>query len=289
MAGEHADLLFTSPPYAQQRDYGVAKEHISDWDALMQGVFAAAHVKDDAQLLVNLGLVHKDNEWQPYWERWIEWMRRQGWRRFGWYVWDQGAGLPGDWNGRLAPSHEFVFHFNKETRRANKFLDKKLENVKDKTGDSGLRGKNGKINALSNGKASLQPTKIADSVIRVNRHSGAVPGGKHPAVFSVAFAEFIQNCYTKEGDVVFEPFCGSGTQIIAAEKMCRRCFASEIDPVYCDVAVRRWQLFTGEDAVLEATGETFNAIAENGSAYVDVAVKRWEDFTGEKAVLENGG
>lgn len=177
MAGEHADLLFTSPPYAQQRDYGVAKEYVSDWDALMQGVFAAAPVKDDAQLLVNLGLVHKNNEWQPYWERWIEWMREQGWRRFGWYVWDQGAGLPGDWNGRLAPSHEFVFHFNKETRRANKFLDKKPESVKDKTGDSGLRGKNGKINALTNGKASLQPTKIADSVIRVNRHAALFLAG----------------------------------------------------------------------------------------------------------------
>lgn len=259
MAGERADLLFTSPPYAQQRDYGAAKESVSDWDALMQGVFSVAPVKDGAQLLVNLGLVHRDGEWMPYWDAWIEWMRSAGWRRFGWYVWDQGPGLPGDWNGRLAPSHEFIFHFNKEPRKANKFLDKKPENLKDKTGDSGLRGKDGKINARSNGKASLQPTKIADSVIRVNRHAGAVPGGKHPAVFSVAFAEFVQNCYSKAGDVVFEPFCGSGTQIIAAEKLGRHCFGSEMDPVYCDVAVRRWQLFTGEEAVLESTGETFDS------------------------------
>ncbi len=67
--------------------------------------------------------------------------------------------------------------------------------------------------------------------------------------------------------MVFEPFCGSGTQIIAAEKMGRRCFASDIDPVYCDVAVRRWQLFTGEEAVLEGTGEAFDTISER----VDVA------------------
>lgn len=266
MDGERADLLFTSPPYAQQRDYGAAKEKVSDWDALMQGVFSAAPVKDGAQILVNLGLVHRDGEWLPYWDAWIAWMREAGWRRFGWYVWDQGPGLPGDWNGRLAPSHEFIFHFNKETRRANKFLDKKPENLKDKTGDQGLRGKDGKISALTNGKASLQPTKIADSVIRVNRHAGAVPGGKHPAVFSVAFAEFIQKCYTKEGDVVFEPFCGSGTQIIAAEKTGVRCFGSELDPIYCDVAVRRFQNFTGEDVVLEASGETFNSISEKGRA-----------------------
>ena len=44
-------------------------------------------------------------------------MRKSGWRRFGWYVWDQGPGLPGDWQGRLAPSHEFIFHFNRAPRK----------------------------------------------------------------------------------------------------------------------------------------------------------------------------
>lgn len=67
----------------------------------MQGVFAAAPVTADAQLLVRLGLVHRDGEWIPYWESWVDWMRAQGWRRFGWYVWDQGPGLPGFVVGRL--------------------------------------------------------------------------------------------------------------------------------------------------------------------------------------------
>ena len=62
MQGEQATLMFTSPPYAQQRDYGAAKEKVGDWDALMQGVFAAAPVIAEAQLLVNLGLVHRDSE-----------------------------------------------------------------------------------------------------------------------------------------------------------------------------------------------------------------------------------
>src|SRR3546814_12058489 len=48
------------------------------------------------------------------------WMRSQGWRRFAWYVWDQGPGMPGDWQGRLAPSFEFIFHFNRQTRKPNK-------------------------------------------------------------------------------------------------------------------------------------------------------------------------
>jgi DNA modification methylase len=59
------------------------------------------------------------------------------------------------------------------------------------------------------------------------------------------------------GDTIYEPFCGSGTTIIAAEITERRCVALEINPVYVDVAVRRWQNFTGQQAVHAVTGETF--------------------------------
>ena len=59
------------------------------------------------------------------------------------------------------------------------------------------------------------------------------------------------------GQAVYEPFCGSGTTIIAAEMTGRCCHAIELDPAYVDVAVKRWQAFTGGEAVLEATGEPF--------------------------------
>ena len=62
------------------------------------------------------------------------------------------------------------------------------------------------------------------------------------------------------GDAVYEPFSGSGTTIIAAEQAGRRCFAMELNPPYVDVAVRRWQDFTGKKAILERTGEEFDAI-----------------------------
>ena len=96
MADERAALLFTSPPYGSQREYTTGG--VSDWDALMQGVFRhmPAALRDDAQVLVNLGLIHRDGEWVPYWRGWLEWMRAQGWRRFALYAWDQGPGLPGD-------------------------------------------------------------------------------------------------------------------------------------------------------------------------------------------------
>ena len=69
--------------------------------------------------------------------------------------------------------------------------------------------------------------------------------------------------HTQRGDVVVEPFSGSGTQILGAERMGRRCFALEIQPAFVDVALRRWEKATGKEAVLEATGETFAAVRDD--------------------------
>lgn len=260
MAGSNADLVFTSPPYAQQRDYGAAKGMVSDWDALMQGVFSALPVHSGAQVLVNLGLVHRDSEWLPYWERWIAWMREQGWRRFGWYVWDQGPGLPGDWNGRLAPAHEFIFHFNREPRRPNKTVESK--HAGETLGGGGLRGADGTVKAKTGMGDAIQSHRIPDSVVRVMRHKGAVTGGSHPAVFPVALVEEVVAAYSDEGDVVYEPFAGSGTSVVAAERAGRRCFAMELDPAYVDVACRRWILVFGTEPVHAATGQTFSEVAD---------------------------
>ena len=63
------------------------------------------------------------------------------------------------------------------------------------------------------------------------------------------------------GDAVYEPFAGSGSTIIAAEKSDRRCFGMEIEPRYCDVIVTRWQNFTGKPATLDGDGRTFEEVA----------------------------
>jgi DNA modification methylase len=73
-------------------------------------------------------------------------------------------------------------------------------------------------------------------------------------------ADAIRDC-SKRGDLVLDPFCGSGTILIAAERTGRKARALEIDPVYVDVAIRRWEALTGKSATL-ATGETFEEITE---------------------------
>ncbi|MBK5292165.1 MAG: ParB N-terminal domain-containing protein [Acidobacteriia bacterium] len=74
--------------------------------------------------------------------------------------------------------------------------------------------------------------------------------------------------HTKRGELVYEPFLGSGTTLIAAEMAERVCLGLELDPKYVDVIVQRWQSFTGKEAMLDADGRTFSQVAEarNGVA-----------------------
>ena len=62
------------------------------------------------------------------------------------------------------------------------------------------------------------------------------------------------------GQAVYEPFCGSGTTIIAAEITARACHAIELNPAYVDVTVKRWEAFTGEKVVLDGNGRSFAAV-----------------------------
>ena len=70
-------------------------------------------------------------------------------------------------------------------------------------------------------------------------------------------------------DVILDTFVGSGTTIMAAERTGRRAYAMEAEPRYVDVAVRRWQAFTGKDAVEAESGQTFDQLAERAGAAQD--------------------
>jgi DNA modification methylase len=84
----------------------------------------------------------------------------------------------------------------------------------------------------------------------------------HPTVKPVALvADAIKDCSRRKG-VVLDAFMGSGTTLIAAERTGRRARGIELDPAYVDVAVRRWQAYTGKDATLVETGQTFEEVEE---------------------------
>ena len=277
MVGDRASLCFTSPPYGQQRDY---TQGIADWDALMRGVFANLPMAGDGQVLVNLGLIHRDNEVIPYWDGWLAWMRQQGWRRFGWYVWDQGPGMPGDWAGRLAPSFEFVFHFNRQSRKPNKIVPCKHagqdSHLRADGSSTAMRGKDGEVGGWTHAGQPTQDYRIPDSVIRVMRHKGKIGRDiDHPAVFPVALPEHILLAYSDPGDIVFEPFGGSGTTILAAQKTNRVARAIELAPSYTDVAVKRFQQNHPDIPVtLLATGQTFAEVESERLENTDASLAR---------------
>jgi DNA modification methylase len=82
----------------------------------------------------------------------------------------------------------------------------------------------------------------------------------HPTVKPVALvADAMRDC-SRRGEIVLDPFMGSGTAIVAAESVGRIAYGIELDPLYVDVAIRRWQKFTGWDAILAPTGETFDEL-----------------------------
>ena len=274
MDGEPAVLCFTSPPYGSQRDY---TRSIGDWDALMQGVFARLPMASDGQVLVNLGLIHRDNEFIPYWDGWLSWMRDKGWRRFAWYVWDQGPGMPGDWNGRLAPSFEFIFHFNREARRPNKIVPCKHagqeSHLRADGSSTAMRAKDGEVGGWSHAGEPTQDTRIPDSVIRIMRHKGRIGQDiDHPAVFPVALPEHVMEAFSNPGDLVFEPFNGSGTTLLAAQRTGRRSRAVEIAPEYVDVSIRRFrQNHPGVAVTLAATGQSFDEARSERQGAVEMS------------------
>jgi len=164
-----------------------------------------------------------------------------------------------DWNGRLAPAHEFIFHFNRTPRRPNKTIESK--HAGEVLGGGGLRAADGTVKAKHGTGNAIQSHRIPDSVIRVMRHKGAIAGGAHPAVFPVKLAEEMIAAWSDPGDLLYEPFAGSGSQLIAATSLGRSCFGMELDPAYCDVAVQRWQLMTGGTAIHAETDQSFETMA----------------------------
>jgi DNA modification methylase len=87
----------------------------------------------------------------------------------------------------------------------------------------------------------------------------------HPTVKPVQLVSDAMRDCTKRQDIVLDTFCGSGTTILAAERVGRRAYAAEIDPIYVDVAIRRWQALTGKDAVHFETRSTFDELATDAN------------------------
>jgi DNA modification methylase len=121
------------------------------------------------------------------------------------------------------------------------------------------RGKDPHQNNIQLGKFGRNRTNVWH-YSTANMLSSAVPGaGLHPTVKPLMMiSDAILDC-TQRNEIVLDPFLGSGTTLLAAERTGRRCFGIELDPIYVDTAIERWQRMTGHNA-LSPFGETFDSI-----------------------------
>jgi DNA modification methylase len=233
LAGDRADMVFTDPPYnvringhasrtQGRREFGMASMSPEQFeDFLRTSVERITNTVNDGAIC----FVCMD------WRHFQELARAaQSWELKNLCVWIKNN--PG--MGSLYRSqHEFVFAFK--------------------------CGAANHINNVELGRYGRNRSNVWDyaGLTSFGRDRDKLLGS-HPTVKPVALvADAIKDC-SRRGDVILDPFGGSGTTIIAAEKTKRRAAVIEIDPLYVDVAVRRWEALTGRDAVCARTGRTFN-------------------------------
>jgi DNA modification methylase len=242
MDGEKADMCFTSPPYSDMRDYGgecdLSVEHLAE--------FIPTAKPHCTMFVVNLGLQRKDGEIYSYWDEYIKSAKDCGLPFTSWNVWSRRGmgGSVANMTAMFPIEHEWLFVFGGKKEQV-------ARTRKNKHGDSSV--------SLTNRQKDGKTKKAKDTVVRKFSRIGTVfeshnrgETKDHPASYPVALpSEYIEAC-CKKNHGVYDPFMGSGTTLIACEQLNRQCYGMEIDPLYCDVIVKRWENLTGETAHLES-------------------------------------
>jgi DNA modification methylase len=106
--------------------------------------------------------------------------------------------------------------------------------------------------------------KVEEFVSTVLYHERPKSSADHPTMKPTGLIERMLRNSAKAGEVVLDPFGGSGSTLIASERLGMRAVLLEIDPRFCDVIVRRWQQYSGKPGVLERAGRSFDEIATGG-------------------------
>lgn len=217
MNGERACITFTSPPYnaAKNSNLKDKNKYLELSDDLDSSEFLSflSRFTEIANLHSEFQFINiqalSGNKVSL-----IEYLYAYRSRFADFIVWDKGSGQPAMASNVLNSVFEFVLIFSEKANRS--------------IGSRDFRG-------------------TLDNIVRMSSRADKEHSSIHKATFPVAFAEhFVSNFSSKS---VYEPFCGSGSTLIACEKTNRKCFGMEIDPQYSQVIIDRWEKFTGQKAV----------------------------------------
>jgi site-specific DNA-methyltransferase (adenine-specific) len=243
------DLIVTSPPYADQRKStygGVSVDEYVDW-FLPRSKELFRVLKPTGTFILNIKEKVVNGERSTYVIELILAMRKQGWFWTEEFIWHKRNSFPGKWANRFRDSWERLLQFNKE-RKFNMYQDEvkvpigewsktRLKNLSetDKRRDESKVG-SGFGKNISNwlGKEMVYPTNVL--------HLATESGNKnHSATFPESLPEWFIKLFTKEGDMVLDPFLGSGTTSVTSQKLQRNSIGMEILPEYIEIAKTRLQ------------------------------------------------
>jgi DNA modification methylase len=264
--GIRANLVITSPPYAAQREYDASSgftpippEKYSEWFRSVADNIAAILAPDGSYFL-NIKEHSEEGERSLYVKDLvIAHQRKWGWRFVDEFCWRNTAnGVPGKWPNRLKNAWEPVFHFcrNKEIKFRPKAAGHESDDVVVYSSDNPSAPSGSGL--LGCGAEKTAGIAWPSNVIEAKAEGSQ---GSHSAPFPRALVEFFVKAFSDIGDVVYDPFTGSGTSIAAAHILGRAGYGIELSPTYCDVALRRLTALTQQQPVLQETGQTFSEVA----------------------------
>lgn len=241
---ECVDSIVTSPEYADQRKYKhgadtapeVYADHFLPFLDEMRRVLRPA-----GSLMLNLGVIMRKGEESPWADQVLDRARASGWKLLHRTIWRKSNPLPLSHPPYLTIAHEWVFWLAKTTDVYRGYdADTRTPHAEGslrRINDPYLRSKDerysrrGKANALHPDGA--KPTTVYTCAV------GSTRGIKHPAPMPLDLARYLVSLSCPRGGVVLDPFCGSGTTLVAAHQRARRAVGIDLNDEYLDEAVRR--------------------------------------------------
>jgi DNA modification methylase len=288
-AGARANVVITSPPYATQREYDsssgfrpIPPEEYVGWYRDVAANIAAV-LANDASYFLNIKAHAEGGERHLYvMDLVVAHKRAWGWRFVDEFCWRKlDSGVPGGWENRFKSGWEPIYHFCRQPKikfrplavghPSDNCFDYSPNNPKSRSG-SGLLGTGPRGAAAREFRGADDWGRSRSEIDSEGRHSGIARPcnvieaksesgqGSHSAPYPRAIPEFFIKAFSDLGDVVLDPFLGSGTTMAAAALLGRVGYGCEISERYCDLILNRVRDLEGEVPVLE-TGETFEMVA----------------------------
>jgi site-specific DNA-methyltransferase (adenine-specific)/site-specific DNA-methyltransferase (cytosine-N4-specific) len=234
------DLIITSPPYADQRKNtygGVTTKEYVEWFAPISKELLRV-LKPTGTFILNIKEKVQNGERSTYVMELILEMRKQGWLWTEEFIWHKKNSYPGKWPNRFRDAWERLLQFNK-TKKFNMYQEEVMVPTGDwaktrlkKLSQTDTERDNSKVNSgfgknISNwiGRELAYPTNVLHLATECNNKN-------HSAAFPESLPEWFIKLFTKEGDLVLDPFMGSGTTNIVAQRLYRNSIGIDIIPEY---------------------------------------------------------